>query len=177
MEPPFRRPYRSSLFLLLLAFSTGACIGTKSQSNLGFCGYQPRESLTLPTPCVYVWRMVPLSDIDRLPHPEPSFEALADRITYPELAHKAGVEGTVVAHFMVDEDGTVSHVEIVRGIGAGADEEVARMLESTRFAPARRQRQPTSVRMETVVEFRFESCMERTWRRPTPLARQKASGP
>ncbi|NBB84749.1 MAG: TonB family protein [Bacteroidetes bacterium] len=121
--------------------------------------------------------MVPLSAIDHLPHPEPSFEALADRITYPELAHKAGVEGTVVAHFMVDEDGTVSHVEIVRGIGAGADEEVARMLESTRFAPARLQRQPIRVRMETVVEFRFESCMERTWRRPTPLARQKASGP
>ncbi|MBK7440396.1 MAG: energy transducer TonB [Bacteroidetes bacterium] len=54
---------------------------------------------------------------------------LAKNIKYPKTAKKNNVEGTVYVKFVVDEDGSVINPVIVRGIGAGCDEEVIRVIK------------------------------------------------
>ncbi|UBM62088.1 M56 family metallopeptidase [Candidatus Sulfidibacterium hydrothermale] len=48
---------------------------------------------------------------------------LADNITYPAEAKKAGVEGRVFVNFIVEKDGSISHFKILRSIGTGAARE------------------------------------------------------
>ncbi len=56
---------------------------------------------------------------------------LSSNLKYPELARKNDISGTVIAVFIVKNDGTVSDVEILRGIGGGCDEETVRVIENS----------------------------------------------
>ena len=52
------------------------------------------------------------------------------RIKYPAYARDNGISGRVSVRFVVNENGKVSHVEILKGIGAGCDEEAQRVISS-----------------------------------------------
>ncbi len=41
---------------------------------------------------------------------------------YPEEARKNKIEGKVVVHFIINEDGSCSNFEVIKGIGYGCDE-------------------------------------------------------
>ncbi|MCY3713178.1 MAG: TonB family protein [Gemmatimonadetes bacterium] len=64
---------------------------------------------------------------------------------YPELARKAGIEGTVWVKILIDKQGTVRDAQIMRGIGAGLDEAAIKALMSTRYTPAIQNNQPVAV--------------------------------
>jgi TonB family protein len=54
---------------------------------------------------------------------------LGENIKYPEEARKRGIEGRVYCTFVVEKDGSLTDIKIVRGIGYGCDEEAKRVLE------------------------------------------------
>ena len=54
---------------------------------------------------------------------------IRDNLKYPGRAQEAGVQGKVVVNFVVGRDGKITNIKIVRGIGAGCDEEAVRVLE------------------------------------------------
>ncbi len=56
---------------------------------------------------------------------------LLSNLTYPTSARRKGVEGTVVVGFVVNTDGSVSDIEIKKGIGAGCDEEAIRIVKGS----------------------------------------------
>lgn len=53
---------------------------------------------------------------------------MVENLKYPKGAKKEGVTGTVIVSFHVEKDGSVSNPEILRGIGAGCDEESLRIV-------------------------------------------------
>ena len=53
---------------------------------------------------------------------------MAANIKYPDAARKKQVAGQAVAEFMVETDGSVSHVKLVKQLGYGLEEEVLRVL-------------------------------------------------
>ena len=53
---------------------------------------------------------------------------LQKNIRYPKMALELDVEGRVFIRFVINIDGAVSNVELVRGIGAGCDEEALRVV-------------------------------------------------
>ena len=57
-------------------------------------------------------------------------EYVYSRIKYPPKAHRRGVEGMAVVTFVIERDGTVSNVRILRDPGAGIGREVQRIVES-----------------------------------------------
>lgn len=57
------------------------------------------------------------------------FQYLRKSIHYPNLAKENGISGTVHVTFMVNEDGFISDVKIMRGIGFGCDEEAKRIVK------------------------------------------------
>ncbi len=53
---------------------------------------------------------------------------LSENMEYPEEARKNGIEGKVLSQFMVNEDGTLTDVQIIGKMGYGCDEEVLRLI-------------------------------------------------
>lgn len=49
---------------------------------------------------------------------------------YPLAAYNAGVEGRVLCSFVVKPDGSVSYVEVIRGIEKSLNEEAVRIIEN-----------------------------------------------
>lgn len=63
-------------------------------------------------------------------------EALHARLNYPEAARKQQVRGSVTVQLTIDKAGIPQNVEVVRGLGAGCDEEALRVMRAARFTNA-----------------------------------------
>jgi protein TonB len=61
------------------------------------------------------------------------YEYLVENMKYPPQARRLGVEGKVLMQFVVDKNGNISDVKVMKGIGAGCDEEAIRVMQK---APA-----------------------------------------
>ena len=48
---------------------------------------------------------------------EACFKFLSENVCYPKLCHEFGVQGRVIVRFVVEKDGSITHVEKVRGVG------------------------------------------------------------
>ena len=54
---------------------------------------------------------------------------LLSNLSYPPKAKENGISGTVYVSFTIDENGNVSNVKVLRGIGGGCDEEAVRIIK------------------------------------------------
>ena len=55
---------------------------------------------------------------------------MEENIKYPEEARKKGIKGNVYVSFIVEKDGKISGVKVLRGIGGGCDEEAVRVIQN-----------------------------------------------
>jgi len=55
---------------------------------------------------------------------------LTDSLIYPELAREVGIEGTVTVSFVIDTNGSVIDVEVVRSVHELLDAEAIRVTQS-----------------------------------------------
>lgn len=82
---------------------------------------------------------------------------LGKHIKYPTLALENGIKGRVTAQFIVEKDGSISDISILRGIGAGCDKEVARVIEIMNndilWEPGKQNGKPVRVRYRLPVTF------------------------
>lgn len=84
------------------------------------------------------------------------FSFIASNLNYPEIARRAGVEGKVFITFLVNRDGTIANVEVAKGIGAGCDEEAARVIRLLgKWTPGRQNGKPVSVKISLPIVFRL----------------------
>jgi TonB family protein len=61
---------------------------------------------------------------------EALFSFIGKNINYPEQAKKEGIQGRVYVSFIVEKNGKVSNVEVLKGIGNGCDAESLRVVKS-----------------------------------------------
>lgn len=82
---------------------------------------------------------------------------LYDHVKYPEAASESGVQGKVFVSFVVNADSTISDVRVLRGIGAGCDEEAVRVVESMpKWKPGRQRGIPVRVSYVLPIKFSLE---------------------
>ncbi|TAE51377.1 MAG: TonB family protein [Bacteroidetes bacterium] len=55
---------------------------------------------------------------------------IQQNLTYPEEALERGIQGKVLVRFVVQPDGSMTNVQVVKGLGAGTDEEAIRVVRS-----------------------------------------------
>ncbi len=55
---------------------------------------------------------------------------LSTNMHYPDQAREGRVEGKVIIRFVIDETGIVTDPSVIRGIGAGCDQEAIRVVKS-----------------------------------------------
>ena len=76
------------------------------------------------------------------------------RVIYPQAAMQARIQGTVFFTFIVEQDGSVSNVTIVRGVAPVIDDEVVKAIESSpNWSPGLQRGQP--VRMRYIMALNF----------------------
>ena len=57
-------------------------------------------------------------------------EYIQKNIKYPLMARESDIQGRVFVNFVVEPDGSISNVTVMRGIGGGCDEEAVRVVNS-----------------------------------------------
>jgi len=81
---------------------------------------------------------------------------LSDSIVYPQEAIDARIQGTVYASFVVENDGSITNVIIMRGIGGGCDEEAVRVIEGMpKWTPGYQRGIPLRVRFNLPIKFKL----------------------
>jgi protein TonB len=60
---------------------------------------------------------------------EAFFQYLSESIDYPQMAKEAGVEGKVYVQFVVEKDGSITDVKVIRGAQKQLDQEALRVIE------------------------------------------------
>lgn len=82
---------------------------------------------------------------------------LAQNIKYPQMARESGVQGKVFITFVVEPDGHVSNVKVVRGIGAGCDEEAVRVIKNMpKWKPGKQRGKAVRVSYNVPVNFKLQ---------------------
>ena len=89
-----------------------------------------------------------------MPEPVEGLPAIIKKIQYPNIAKQAGLEGKVYVIAYVDEQGNVDDVKVLKGIGGGCEEEVIKVLKTTKFKPGMNNGQP--VKVKTSLSFAFK---------------------
>ena len=79
---------------------------------------------------------------------------IAENTIYPELAKKKGISGKVFVQFIVDKDGSITDVKIIRGVSPCIDEEAVRVIRSMpKWKPGYLDGKPVKVSFQTPINF------------------------
>ncbi len=82
------------------------------------------------------------------------YKYVRDEINYPRMAKINGVTGKVFVQFIIDKDGSITHVEAIKGIGFGCDEEAERVLKNApKWIPGKQRGREVRVRMVLPITF------------------------
>lgn len=79
-----------------------------------------------------------------------------ERIVYSDLAKENGIQGRVVLTFLVDADGYVKNVTVLRGLDPSIDKEAVRVVSSSpRWTPGRQRDRNVKVRYNFPINFQI----------------------
>ena len=91
--------------------------------------------------------------VEQMPEPFGGIVGIQEKVVYPEIARRAGIEGIVYIEAFIDEQGKVVRTSIVKGIGGGCDQAAMKAIEETKFVPGKQQGKPVKVRMSIPIRF------------------------
>ena len=82
------------------------------------------------------------------------FKYLGKSIKYPKMASEADISGIVYMTFVVGKDGSIKDVKVMRGIGAGCDEEAIRAVKNMpKWKPGKQRGRAVEVQYNLPVRF------------------------
>ncbi|MCL1867522.1 MAG: TonB family protein [Paludibacter sp.] len=85
------------------------------------------------------------------------YEYIAENMYYPEEAMENGIQGKVVIRFVVEKDGTVDNVEILRGFDKSCDAEAVRVIKSLpKFISGKQNGIPVRVYYTIPINFKLQ---------------------
>lgn len=83
------------------------------------------------------------------------YKFIQKELKYPSQARRMGVEGKVYIQFVVEKDGKITDVKVMKGVGAGCDEEAARVVGASPAWKAGKQR-GRNVKQRIVLPIAFK---------------------
>ncbi len=86
------------------------------------------------------------------------YKDISERIKYPAQARRMQVEGRVFVEFVVNKDGSLTDIRVVKGIGAGCDEQAVLVLQTApKWKPGKQRGVPVRQRMVLPITFQLSS--------------------
>lgn len=88
------------------------------------------------------------------------FRFIQNEMVYPNIARENNIEGTVFVNFTVLPEGSLTNIQVRRGIGGGCNEEAIRILKKMpRWRPGRSQGKRVSVAYTLPIKFSLNTPM------------------
>jgi protein TonB len=85
------------------------------------------------------------------------YRYIGENMKYPSAAQRANVSGKVFVKFVVEKDGSIGDISILKGIGFGCDEEASRVIKSMpKWSPGRQNGRNVRVYFTMPISFRLE---------------------
>ena len=79
-------------------------------------------------------------------------------LRYPSMAQEEGVQGKVFLSFVVEKDGTITDVKVIKGIGYGCDDEAMRVIKkSPRWKAGMQNNLPVRVRYNMPISYMMQN--------------------
>ena len=99
-----------------------------------------------------------VESMPEFPGGEPALHRyLGENIKYPQMAKESGIQGRVFVTFVVERDGSVTDVKVLRGIGGGCDEEAVRVVKGMpKWSPGKQRGKPVRVQFNLPVKFTLQ---------------------
>ncbi len=92
----------------------------------------------------------------------PSFKGnvnqwLSQNLTYPAVAAENGIQGRVIVNFVVEKDGSISNVQVVRSVDPALDKEAVSVVKRMpKWNPGMNNGQPARVKFTLPVTFKLQ---------------------
>ena len=84
-------------------------------------------------------------------------EFLGNNLKYPSMARETNIQGKVFVTFVVNEDGKISDVKVLRGIGGGCDEEARRVVMAMpSWKPGKQNGRSVPVQFNLPIQFKLQ---------------------
>jgi protein TonB len=85
------------------------------------------------------------------------FKYLGDNVKYPVIAQENGIQGRVICQFVVNKDGSIVDIEVVRSGGdPSLDKEAVRVIKSMpKWKPGKQRGKPVRVKFTLPVNFKL----------------------
>ena len=86
------------------------------------------------------------------------FKYLGDNVKYPVIAQENGIQGRVICQFVVNKDGSIVDIEVVRSGGdPSLDKEAIRVIKSMpKWKPGKQRGKPVRVKFTLPVNFKLQ---------------------
>lgn len=82
---------------------------------------------------------------------------LGESIKYPIIAQENGIQGRVICQFVVNKDGSIVDVEVVRSVDPSLDKEAVRVVKAMpKWKPGQQRGKPVRVKYTLPVVFRLQ---------------------
>lgn len=94
--------------------------------------------------------------VENMPGPIGGMYAIQEKIRYPEIAKRAGLQGKVIIQAFIDEEGNVTHTKVVKGLGGGIDEMALDVIRTTKFNPGLQNGKPVKVQVTIPIVFKLQ---------------------
>ncbi len=99
-------------------------------------------------------------------------EFISKQLRYPQDAREAGIEGIAIARFVVNEDGRLENIEVVRPVSPSIDEEVKRVVGlmnemEEAWTPGRKNGKAVKVEFNLPLKFKLDDKEKKA---PSPSA-------
>ena len=86
------------------------------------------------------------------------FKFLNENVKYPVIAQENGVQGRVICQFVVNRDGSIVDVEVVRSVDASLDKEAIRVIKSMpKWSPGQQRGKLVRVKYTLPVNFKLQN--------------------
>lgn len=89
---------------------------------------------------------------------EQLYKHISKNLQYPQQAMGLGIEGKVYVQFLVMEDGSLADVQVIKGVGAGCEEEAIRLISGLKkWNPGKQRGNAVKTRMVLPITYNLEN--------------------
>jgi TonB family protein len=102
---------------------------------------------------------------------------LAKNIKYPVAAQQAKIEGRVIVQFVIEKDGSVSDVKVMRGVNSELDAEAIRVVSMMpKWIPGKQRGKAVAVKYTMPIMFRLQTPASEKEKNSSPIVMEVEEG-
>ncbi len=148
----------SSLILMLTLLAGGVAMGQEYSQVYGAGQDTAYQEIVIHSDIISEEEIY--DEVDEMPQFPGGLDGLMEflntNVTYPPIAAEQNIEGTVVVRFVVEKDGSIGGVRILRSVDINLDYEAIRVCKHLpKFIPGRKDGQVVRVWYALPIKFKL----------------------